>query len=338
MKMSSTDIATQLRALEGKDFVEVAEWMKAGATKRLLTEWLSTHAVDPKNTKYVLAILYMTHDAGTVLDDSPNDRRMHSEAVRFRERLARALSGEPAPTFVDDLTRAVRFYKAWAAEDVVVQAQIVDETLARLMNEAMRSRMVTGTVPEDVVAQIRLLGGADAETRVRAQLERPWERVEGETDLQLRIRATAKRAMTEVLKAHTAAGNYEALFDLLGQLQAGMNALATHQPRTQEDIADRFDAQWIRQQAEAGCLTLESVHQFMRYLLETIGSFQAPVDAERVASWRQDTETVLAQTADMDLTAFLTEHLVDFLMSAVEHMETVVGRLMDLRHAMDAND
>jgi hypothetical protein len=335
--MTSTAFATQLDALEGKDFLEVAEWMKSTETKRLVADWLATHEMEVKNVKYVLALLYMTHESGTVLSDSQHDRRILAEATRFRQRLVRALTTDSS-TIVTDVTRAVRFYKAWAAQDVPLQAQVVEETLARLMNEAMRQRMTDGTVPEDLVAQVRLLGGADAETTMRAQLERPWETVEGETNLQLRIRATAKRAMTDVLKAHVANGDYEALFDLLGQLQTGMTALATHQPRTQEDIADRFDAQWIRQQAEAGCLTPAAVHQFMRYLLETIGDFQAPVDTGRVETWRRDTEAVLHEHADMELPAFLASHLVDFLMTAVEHMETVVGRLMDLRHAMETND
>lgn len=332
--MMQQQILDQLDSLHGREFLEVAEWMKSSATTTLVSEWLASLDVDSRNTKFVLALVYMTHESGTVLDDSSNDQIMRREAVRFRDRLRHALV-EDVATFRDDLTRAVRFYRAWMAEDIPRQARVVDETISRLMNEAMRHKINHGTVSEDIVAQIRLLGGGQAEEAVRAQLDRPWERVEDETALQLRIRAMAKRAMTEVLRSHTAQGDYEALFDLLRELQTGMTALMAHSPRAQEDIVDRFDADWIRQQAEAGVLTTAEVHQFVRFLLDTIASFQAPADDARVDEWRRDTEEMLVATVDADLTAFIPEHLVDFLMLAMEHIETVVGRLLNMMNAMD---
>ena len=338
------EITAQLAACGG-EFPALAQWMKEPATIGLVAEYLSSLGIERTLAKKLLALAYMAYDAEAMFDDSDADKVMKREASRFKKMLARQLkrgteqaSNEP---FEASFTRARRFYAAWSRQDIPKQARVVDEALQRLQDAMLRIRaqqVHNGTEaapPEDILAQIRALAGEAAEQAARRQFAQPWELVRAEA-LEARVRETASRALFDSLKAQVESGDYTGLFGILGELQAAMTALVAHSPRAKEELDDHFDAKWIKQQASAGCLSVIQVHAMMRYLVERISGWQAPVDDGDTRSWAAGVERTLAGTDSMALPHFIATHLVDFLAGAVERVGKVYQRVMELSGQMDS--
>lgn len=338
------EIAAHL-AMVGGEFEQLAAWIKEPATIGLVAEWLASLGIDRTLAKRLLALVYMAQDSEGMFDDSEADKIMAREAARFKKMLARQLKRgvrqATKETFEESFTRARRFYTAWSAQDIPKQALVVDEALQRLTDAMMRVRaqqMHEGAepaAPEDILAQIRALGGEAAEAAARAQFAQPWEGVTAD-GLEARVREAATRALWDTLKAHCAAGEYGALFGMLGELQQAMGALVSHSARATAELADHFDAKWIEQQAGAGCLEAETVHGLMRYLIEKIGSMQAPADDAEYRAWAAGVEANLASAGGMALPEFITAHLIDFLAGAMERLGTVYKRMIELSGQMDS--
>ena len=91
-------------------------------------------------------------------------------------------------------------------------------------------------------------------------------------DLEGRVREVATRAFWDSVQEATASGDYSALFSVLGEMQQSMRALIAHSAQRLDEMDDKFDAKWIEQQAEAGCLTTELVQGLIRFLVRKISS------------------------------------------------------------------
>jgi hypothetical protein len=116
---------------------------------------------------------------------------------------------------------------------------------------------------------------------------------------------------------------------VLGELRDAMQALIAHSPRAIDELKDKFDAGWLRQQAEHGALETESVLALCRYLAETIAAWQAPEDDAPTARWLATVEETMAASAQMELSAFICAHLMPFLKGATERLGQVYTRTLD---------
>lgn len=340
------ELAAQLEAVNG-DYGQLTAWMKEPATIGLVAEWLGSLGVERKLAKRLLALVYLSHDASTPLDDSDAaDKVMAREASRFKGKLWRQLRPDPThdtvagkksggEAFAYSFTRARRFYAAWSAQDVPKQAHVVDEALTRLRDAIMRRRVQhahDGTdpiPPEDLLAQVKALAGDAAEAEARARFNQAWAPVSRD-NLEVRVREVATRAMWDAIRVQVASGQYDGLWGVLGELQQAMSALVAHSERAREELADRFDAAWIEQQATAGCLSTEQVHGLLRYVTECIASWQAPIDDEDARTWAATVEETIAATGGMPLPEFIIAHLVNFLATAIKRLGKVYERVLAL--------
>ena len=157
-----------------------------------------------------------------------------------------------------------------------------------------------------------MLAGDEAEAAARAQFLRPWQPTTAAT-LEEHVRQIATRALFDSLRAQVGAGEYSGLFGLLRELQAAMSALMASSAAAQEELADRFDAQWIETRATAGALETADVHALMGYLLEKVLGMQAAADAAETEAWVASVNATIGQTRDMELGDFIANHLPDFL-------------------------
>eukprot|EP00316_Scyphosphaera_apsteinii_P000648 CAMPEP_0119301620 /NCGR_PEP_ID=MMETSP1333-20130426/3370_1 /TAXON_ID=418940 /ORGANISM="Scyphosphaera apsteinii, Strain RCC1455" /LENGTH=531 /DNA_ID=CAMNT_0007303743 /DNA_START=47 /DNA_END=1642 /DNA_ORIENTATION=+ len=340
----SEELEAQLATAANSDFVNLTLWMKDPATIGLVAKWLGRLGIERQLAKRMLAIVYMAHDTESLFDDSEPDKLMACEAARFmnklRQQLKRGTKKALKEPFDVSFTRARRFYAAWARQDVPKQARVVDETVQRLHNALMRVRTQQvhdgeeAAPPEDILAQIRVLAGREAEQTARRCFERPWQPISRE-GLEDRVREVANRAMWDALKAKVHLGNYDGLFGVLGELQHAMGALVAHSARHADDLTDHFDAKWIEQQANAGCLTTDTVHQLMEYLVTRISEWQAPADDAETSAWTASVLATIAATTSMPLGEFIARHLVDFVEGCMKRVRKVHQRVRELADQMD---
>jgi len=315
------------------DADSVQEWVKARETIAMAGRWLGERGVEAKHARKMLALAYMACQPQDFFDGSQNDSIMQREAKRFDSKLRHALEGLGLEGFAAAFTRARRFYAAWAAQDVPKQAAQVDAVLGRLHEALMGIRAQQArenaplAPPEDILTQIRLLGGAEAEAAARQQYAQPWQEVRGE-DLAARVREAATRAFWDAVAAQVNEGQYAALFDVLRELQQAMRALLAHSPARVEELEDKFDAAWIEQQASSGVLATEQVHALMSFVASTIASWQAPADEAATAAWAGAVDEMISRTRGMELVPFITEYLLHFLRGAIDRVGQVYQRLM----------
>ena len=133
-------------------------------------------------------------------------------------------------------------------------------------------------------------------------------------------------------------GEYDALWSLLDEVQRAMLALVAHDARQSEALADRFDAAWLRQRAEAGALETADVHQLMNFVVETVSGWQAPVDDAAAREWAAATTRLIDETAQqrMELAPFIATHLLPFLAATIERVGQVYKRMIELGEQLEA--
>lgn len=204
------------------------------------------------------------------------DKSMRREARRFASKLRIALrctiglqsESETAEAddepFATSLNRASRFYKVWSAHD---KPLTLEQLMAAVVAESARQReqrIHPPQPPEDTFAQIRGIGGVVAEEEARRRFAGAWERITTAVRLEQTVRSIAERAFWDALAERVAAGELDALFSVLSEMQQAMRALVAHSPQALADLADKFDADWLKQRAEHGALDVTSVIGLMR--------------------------------------------------------------------------
>jgi hypothetical protein len=276
------------------------------------------------------------------------DKTMRREARRFTSKLRAALrraaeaatdattntnveeAEEEEEPFAESLHRASRFYKAWSVHD---KPQTLEQLMAAVVAESARQRermVFPPEPPEEMFSQIRGVGGEAAEAEARRRFAGAWSRMATSAQLEQTVRAVAERAFWDALSERVAAGEYDALFSVLGEMQQAMRALVAHSPRAVAELADKFDADWLKQRVDHGALEVESVVGLMRYIARTIAEWQAPADEEQAHAWLASTEEVLrAHEGSDDLAAFISAHLVPFLRGANEWLGRVYQRTVE---------
>ena len=119
-------------------------------------------------------------------------------------------------------------HAAWARQDVPKLNGQVDEALQqmqqRLMAERQRQAQAGAPLepPEDLLRQIRALGGAEAEAEARRLYGRPWEAVDA-ASLEARVRDAATRALWDAVQAQVEASECAAPPASLGPLVSAVS-------------------------------------------------------------------------------------------------------------------
>jgi len=300
--------------------------------------------VEPSLARILLAFVYMDADPASMFDEKqPADAVMAREARRFNRVLAACLKKEAACLKKEEqpkaeegglpigkaLLRARRFHKAWCAEDVPKTLEYLLDSVVVLKAKQTKENLPHDP-PEDTFELVRRLGGVAAETEARARYAGQWNAIAKEQAID-QIGKIAKRAFWDAIKARLADGDIGTLFPLLSELQQAMAALVAHSPKTKEELADKFDVPFIQQQAEHGCLELHEIHGLVRYLSETICSWQAAADDAEARAWSLAVEAALGASEGGGVEAYICGGLVDFLEGAHERLGRVYTRVLEMQ-------
>lgn len=237
-----------------------------------------------------------------------------------------------AEPFAASARRASRFYSAWAAHD---KPHTLEQLMASVVAQSVRQREQEGRTaaqmqpPEETLAQIRRLGGAGAEAEARRRFAGAWQTVRTGAQLEQTVQEVATRAFWDALAHHVSTGNFDALFSVLGELQQAMRALIAHSPAAVDELSDKFDVDFLKQQADHGALEPETVHHLMRYVARTIAGWGAPADDAEARAWVDATEASVAAHAREELPTFITTCLLPFLRGAHERLQRVYTRTLE---------
>ena len=173
---------------------------------------------------------------------------------------------------------------------------------------------------------------ASASSRARnGEPGRPYAGPGGNPGAQLQdaVVEVAQRAFWDAIAEDVRQGRYETLFTLLEELEQSMRALIAHLPGAQADLKDKFDAQWIRQQAEHGALEASTVLNLMLYVAETIAGWTALADAERAPVGRGCARADDRARAgeDLDAISWTCSSVLPVSPAAAHHAGMVAGQL-----------
>lgn len=329
------------------DAQRIQAWMRRPETIETARAWLEEVGCDPRAGRLLLGLVYMAREAARLFCDSSEDKSMAREAKRFHKRLLAALKTGEADDFPEDLRRARRFHAAWLAVDKPkVVGCLVDSLVARraeqaaprVPNEAGAAVPSLSASADETLEMIRRLGGAEAEAEAREAERRAGEmaHVRAE-DLATHVGKVAKRAFWDAVQERLRGGDFECAFGLLGEMQKAMLALVAHSAKAREELADKFDAAWLKQQADNGALELGSVTNLMKYVASTIAAWQAPADEPEARAWVESVEAVAAAAVAerADLGAFIGDHLAPFLARAHELIGRIYERLVAMQQEAD---
>lgn len=311
-------------------------WMKADVTKTLVRDAFTAVGVSSCNPQCILALFLLATD-DEALTDTEHDVIMRTEAKRFHASMEKLFDGD-ASTISEDLRRAMRFYAAWRNADI---PHTLDQLLASAVAHCVRQRdagVAEESIeqPEDIFSQIRMIS-PEAEAEARQRCRQMWRPVRRE-DMTQTIAQVAQRAFWDVIQEQISQGDYSGLFHVLEEARGALNALAVHMPSTLEDLDDKFDVAFIRQQAEHGALETENVHGLMQYLIDVVSRLQAPVDDENARTWKENNQSIIDATKNMALDEFICAHLLTFLSQTIERLQLVYTRMIDFAETMHNND
>ena len=294
----------------GCDRVKV--WIQQPDVLRQTRAWLSAAGADPRAARIVLAYAYMSCGATQLFHESnPSDAAMRAEVDLFYGTMQDSLAGKEVPAFPAAVLRARRFFRAWAAEDRPRTAESLIGTLG-----AQSTPQQTAAT----LALVRAVGGGPSSYRRGLDAA-------GAVPLGAHVAAVAERALWDVVQEQASVGNFEGVYSLLSELQEAMLALVAHSPRECDQVNDRFDAQFIRQQGEHGCLSTANAQAIVRYLVDTIGGWCAPADDAAIRAWRVRVERGLEASAAWTVGKFVHAFLIPFLAEAFAHVRQLYGRI-----------
>lgn len=335
-------------------FDDMSQWMRKKDTQEITKEALTkVVACTNINPRVCLAMSMMACNPEETFDQNrTEDKIMCREAIRFHKTLVASLQeheekaeqaergeqgeqAEQATKKIDESwKRASRFYMAWMRQD---KTHTLEQLMASVV--ARRARNVQSPEseeppPEETFAQIRLLGGETAAQEALRMYAGAWRPVQAQ-NLASSVAEVAQRAFWDAIAQHTADGNYDSLFSVLGEIEESMRVMISYSSERQEDLKDKFDPAHLKQQVDAGALELDDVKRLIRYLAETIASWHASVDATDAAEWVASINQTIDQ-APQDLGAFLISVLLPFLRDVVNRLQHLYGRVLQAGQEMEA--
>lgn len=329
-------------------FDDMSQWMKKKHTQEMTKDALTKLVVCTNiNPRVCLAMSMMACNPEETFDQNrTEDKIMCREAIRFYKTLVASLQAHEEKAEQGDQTkqaikkideswkRASRFYMAWMRQD---KTHTLEQLMASVV--ARRARNVQSPEseeppPEETFAQIRLLGGDAAEQEARRMYAGAWRPVQAQ-NLASSVAEVAQRAFWDAIAQHTADGNYDSLFSVLGEIEESMRVMISYSSERQEDLKDKFDPAHLKQQVDAGALELDDVKRLIRYLAETIASWHASVDATDAAEWVASIDQTIDH-APQDLGAFLISVLLPFLRDVVNRLQHLYGRVLQAGQEMEA--
>ena len=325
------------------DFNTLTTWMKDPITQETARRAFDIISSDTIriNTRVGLALCMMAMDPTTTFEEGrQEDDIMSRESQRFHKTILKCLrqheEGNGTFKIDDSWKRASRFYMAWMRQDKthtleqlmasVVARRVRDSSESTTSQASTSSESSSTSPPEETFAQIRLLGGDVAEQEARRMYNGAWRAVAA-PDLAGNVAEIAQRAFWDAIAQHTADGNYESLFSVLGEIEESMRVMISYSPARQDELKDVFDPAFLKQQVEHGVLEKEDVVKMIRFLCKTIADWHASVDAEDASDWVVSVERILVD-APSDLGAFLISVLIPFLRDVVTRLQVLYGRVL----------
>jgi hypothetical protein len=291
-----------------------------------MSRWLASVGVDsapnPAAARAVFGLMLIDTDAGEMLSKSAIDYVMRDVSAQFSHSLRAAAVDGDVGEFPEVVRRCCGLMMAWRERDAPL-------TLRFLLDDCVLAKS-DGRSPEDVEKlfdRIRTIGGVEAEMQARRRHDRDWTAVQPD-DLERRLADAYRLAFWNSLREEAAAGNYERLFAVLQELKDAIKALVAHSERQKALIDERFDVDWLRQQAQHRVLETQLIHSTIRWVADTIISYKASADTPEAIEWGQ---RILRDTAD-DSRPFpeVLPVLIGFMQDGFAHVEQIYGRILDM--------
>ena len=282
------------------DFGAAAAWMRDPATLALAAGVCADLGV-AERPRVVLALLMMAADGGggALEADRDADAVMRREAARFDRALRAALGGGAAAraAIAADAARAGRFYRAWLAQD---RPHTLRHLMAAVVASNARQRragVAAPAPPEETLAEIRRMAGAEAEAEARRRFDGAWEAVEG--GAAPRAGGRRRGAARPLGRRRRARGGGRRRAPPRADRRARARPPRPRRARAARGGRPRRQVQrGVDPRARAaGALDAAALAGLMDYVAERIAAWEAPVDREETAAWRAAAAARLAAAA-----------------------------------------
>ena len=223
----------------------------------------------------------------------------------------------------------------WAslrAENKKMMTDVLLVALSECAHDVEMPQEQVDAAHERLYADVKRLEGEDGEARARLVTQATSVQA---TDLLGHVTEIAHRAFWDAIREEVEAGKTDALLAQVEELQRAMRALVAHSQARSAELADRFDAAWLRQRIEADALDADDLVSLMAYVCETLCEWQAPVDEAEAREWAAR-HAERARTADP--ARFMADAVLPFVRECIGRVQTVYKRLVELGdRAYDSN-
>lgn len=299
---------------------DVQVWMKKNDTLQCVKEHLDC---SDAYAKHFLALLYIYREKDIMLSEQlPLDAvlgRLVTGLVR------RIQNGESPVEWYHAVVRAKSVFNAWKSRDKTTLLRFLeDEAIRRGLGHVNTEN--EEETQEEILSVMRVIGGEEAESRVRQRCNSVQNSLIRVEDLEQKVADTVERAFWDSSYEKVKSGDFEPIYDVLKHVRNCMRALLSAAPITRNNFEEHFDVEFIEERGRNNALTRNDVGQLAIYLAEHIGLMQAPIDDSNVLPW---IESVKKRAEDQDSLQEYLPEIVYVVRDSIFHLRTIYRRILD---------
>ena len=299
---------------------DVQVWMKKNDTLQCVKEHLDC---SDAYAKHFLALLYIYREKDIMLSEQlPLDAvlgRLVTGLVR------RIQNGESPVEWYHAVVRAKSVFNAWKSRDKTTLLRFLeDEAIRRGLGHVNPEN--EEETQEEILSVMRVIGGEEAESRVRQRCNSVQNSLIRVEDLEQKVADTVERAFWDSSYEKVKSGDFEPIYDVLKHVRNCMRALLSAAPITRNNFEEHFDVEFIEERGRNNALTRNDVGQLAIYLAEHIGRMQAPIDDSDVLPW---VESVKKRAEDQDSLQEYLPEIVYVVRDSIFHLRTIYRRILD---------
>lgn len=299
---------------------DVQVWMKKNDTLQCVKEHLDC---SDAYAKHFLALLYIYREKDIMLSEQlPLDAvlgRLVTGLVR------RIQNGESPVEWYHAVVRAKSVFNAWKSRDKTTLLRFLeDEAIRRGLGHVNTEN--EEETQEEILSVMRVIGGEEAESRVRQRCNSVQNSLIRVEDLEQKVADTVERAFWDSSYEKVKSGDFEPIYDVLKHVRNCMRALLSAAPITRNNFEEHFDVEFIEERGRNNALTRNDVGQLAIYLAEHIGRMQAPIDDSNVLPW---IESVKKRAEDQDSLQEYLPEIVYVVRDSIFHLRTIYRRILD---------